>query len=101
MVSVMVNSQLLLKCLKREWMGSPTHPAPSPIPLGALLGGDGAGGGWAGWRRTRMGPRLHCDPGQFLNAGGSRGRDQVLKPVGYEAEVGSSRPVVSRPGLAS
>ena len=22
---------------------SPTHPAPSPIPLGALRGGDGAG----------------------------------------------------------
>ena len=32
---------------------SPTHPAPSPIPLGALRGGDGAGR-WAG----RMGARL-------------------------------------------
>ena len=32
---------------------SPTHPAPSPIPRGALRGGDGAGR-WAG----RMGARL-------------------------------------------
>ena len=32
---------------------SPTHPAPSPIPLGALRGGDGA------WRLAgRMGARL-------------------------------------------
>ena len=35
---------------------SPTHPAPSPIPLGALRGGDGAGR-WAG----RMGARLRTE----------------------------------------
>ena len=35
---------------------SPTHPAPSPIPLGALGGGDGAGR-WAG----RMGARLPAE----------------------------------------
>ena len=51
---------------------SPTHPAPSPIPLGALMGGDGAGR-WAG----RVGARLPQSGWCFVEASVSRWKDHA------------------------